>query len=728
MKTNRLLLCIAIFCIVAPSVYSQAVQKPAQMLPLKRIIFYSNGVAYFERRGKVTGNAEINLPFKQSQVDDVLKSLVVLDMGKGKIGAVSYNSSAPPAARLSEIPFEINSETNDNKNGLAHVLSQLQGARATVSIGPTGIYTGSILTIGKHKVEDEKNKTTVVRPTVVLSTDTGELREIDLKDVRSIKLLDEGVRTDIKNFTEAVASTRRRDAKTITITSDGEGEREMIVSYTIAAPIWKTTYRVVLDQNSLPFFQGWAVVDNVGEENWDSVSLSLVSGTPVSFIQNIQKPLYRYRPVIPIPADLRLDPQVYEEELSGGGIGVGQSGNIGGGDLPLNARRFAGARDDESNKKVINQSVQISSPNQMVDTTSHNTLLSLTPAVSGISTAITSGEAGVETAASASELGELFEYRVDRPVTIRRDRSALIPILQSKMEGERISIYNESTRRDRPMYGMRLKNTSNLVLEAGSIAVIDGDAYAGESLIERLKPNEQRFISFGLDLGTIVTSKVTQERQPTFMVRTVKGVFEAYYHLLRKQTYTLINQTDKSRVVYIEHPFNINLKLSSDTPPPSSKSTRYYRFRIQLEPRQTIEFPVVETQPHMEGYQLAALTSKDLDLFIVNKYIDPEIKKILENLINLKNNINKQEAILSALETESDAITKDQTRLRENIETLKNNSQAKQLIQRYISKADQQETRIEQIAKEKQTAQQTLDALNIELDNLIGSTIIEKKF
>jgi hypothetical protein len=117
------------------------IKQPAasQSLPIRRVVLYSNGVAYFERRAAVSGHAEISLSFKQSQVDDVLKSMVVLDRGKGRIGAVSYNSSAPPSARLAEIPFSINGaadeESEDSKpsRGLASVLGQLQGARVQVA-------------------------------------------------------------------------------------------------------------------------------------------------------------------------------------------------------------------------------------------------------------------------------------------------------------------------------------------------------------------------------------------------------------------------------------------------------------------------------------------------------------------------------------------------------------------------------------------------------------------
>ncbi|MGZ8843986.1 MAG: carboxypeptidase regulatory-like domain-containing protein, partial [Pyrinomonadaceae bacterium] len=313
---------------------SAAAQTPTpkvstQTLPIRRVILYSNGVAYIERRGAVTGHAEINLSFKQSQVDDVLKSMIVLDLGQGRIGAVSYNSSAPPSARLADIPFSIAAGTaNENEGGLAGVLTQLQGARVIVSTA-NRTATGSIITVEERKSQDS-NRSAVTTHAVVISTASGELMSFDLAEVRAIKLIDEGAQRDLSEFAIASASARRRDAKTIVVTSDGNGTREMLVSYTIAAPIWKTTYRVVLDSTGKPFFQGWAIVDNVSEEDWNSISLSLVSGSPVSFIQHIQKPFYRYRPVVPMPEDLNLNPQVYEPGEGGNSGGGGAAGTING--------------------------------------------------------------------------------------------------------------------------------------------------------------------------------------------------------------------------------------------------------------------------------------------------------------------------------------------------------------------------------------------------------------
>jgi hypothetical protein len=711
-----------------PAVRQTREARPSaeQSLPLRRVTLYSNGVAYFERRGTVTGRAEVNLSFKQSQVDDVLKSLVVLDLGRGRVGAVSYNSSAPPSARLNEIPFSIEASTNgETAGGLAGVLEQFQGARVAVTAANRSV-TGAVLTVGERQIPTEKDKPPVKTHTLVITTDSGELQSFDLNDVRAIRLLDEGARQDVTQFASATASARRRDAKTITVSSEGDGQREMVISYTIAAPIWKTTYRVVLDPEGKPFFQGWAVVDNVSEEDWQDVSLSLVSGTPVSFIQPIQNPLYRYRPIIPIPQDLSLSPQVYEaSEISSGtgtgtgvgagsgaGYGPGASGNIGGGSMRMGGGRAA----PSASQNQFNQTSQFR----------RDEANAVSTPTTGISTAITSGDSGVETMAAGNEVGELFEYRVEQPVTVRRDRSALIPILQTKMEGERVSVYNEAGRKDRPMHGVRLKNTSALTLEGGSLTVIDGDAYAGEALIERLKSNEQRFISFGLDLGALVTTKFKSERRPVFLVRAQKGVFEAHYHQTHKKTYTIINQTDKQRIVYIEHPYREGWKLSEETQKPSSQTVNFHRFRLELKPRETVELPVAETQAFMDSYQLANLTSRDVELFVTSNYIDAAMRAELEKLIELKLRIGKEHSRIEDLDKEAKEIGDDQKRLRENIATLKNTNEAKQLVARYIAKAGEQETRLEGIGKEKRAAQDALAKLRAEFDAAVRAMVIDK--
>ncbi len=666
-----------------------------ESLPIRRVILYSNGVAYIERRGMVSGNAEIDLSFKQSQVDDVLKSMVVLDLGQGRIGSVSYNSSQPASARTAEIPFGVDASTeegNGEMSGMAGVLAQLQGARVMVT-SAKGTAAGSILTVEKRKIafNGKSSSEDMIGNghSLVVASDNGEITAFDLADIRSVKLLDEGARRDINEFANATASTRRRDAKTITITSSGAGQREMVVSYTVAAPTWKTTYRVVLDEEGKPFFQGWAIVDNVSEEDWKDVSLSLISGSPVSFIQNLQKPLYRYRPIVPIPEDLELTPQIYDPETGSGygdGIGDGSGSGRGSGAPP----------------PALHESVEVSSNNFMQGDTS-------------ISTALTEMSAGVVTAAKGRELGDLFEYRIETPVTVERDRSALIPIVQTKMDGERVSIYNESARQGRPMGGMMLENTTTLTFEGGSLTVLDRDAYAGEALMERLKPQEKRLISFALDLGTRISSETDADTRPVQMIRVVDGVFQAHYFKIEKKTYTLTNQTDRKKAVYIEHPVRGNWNLAEDSAQPETKTERYYRFRIELEPFGRTVVPVIERQGLMDSYRLSSFTRDNLNLFISRRYVDESTKQRLEKLIDLRSQINQMSVKEKILDDEVGAIAADQKRLRENIEALAKTAEAKQLITRYIAKANEQESRLEEIEKEKKAVQVEKERLEREL-------------
>lgn len=682
---------------------------PLQQLPLRRVILYSNGVAYFERRGFVADKAEVSLQFKQSQVDDVLKSMLVLDLGRGQIGAVSYNSSAPPSARLSEIPFTIEAGTDsDTQGGLAGVLRQLQGERVAVTTANASV-TGAILTVEERKSQNNAGMPALTNYSLVITTAQGEFVSFDLVDVRSVRLIDEGARHDVAEFANASASARRRDAKTIVISSAGVGRRELVVSYTMAAPIWKTTYRVVLDSTGKPFFQGWAIVDNVGDEDWLDVSLSLFSGTPVSFIQPLQRPLYRYRPVIPIPEDLNLDPQVYESGESGGvggGTGPGRGGNIGGGE-----RHDGGGGPGGGGSGGEDEIIRVAA-------TGPETILS---------DAITAEDSGIKTAATGNEIGDLFEYRIDQPVTVRRDRSALIPILQTRMEGERVSIYREAERADRPMSGLLLKNTSQLTLEDGALTVIDGDAYAGEALLERLKPGEERFISFAVDLATLVTIRKAADREPVFLVRVIDGTFQAHYYEAEKKIYGISNQTDKPRTVYVEHPLREGWKLTDETPKPVEKTQNAYRFRVELRPRERVELVVGEHRALMDKYRVSNLTPRDLELFVSRRYLDETSRIALEKIIQLKGQIADIGSEVQELENETVEIAADQGRLRENVKALGQTADARQLIARYVAKANEQETSIEELARERRTKVAARLQLQSQLDAAIRALAIDRK-
>ncbi|MBK7933564.1 MAG: hypothetical protein IPK01_08705 [Acidobacteria bacterium] len=686
---------------------SAPINSAVNTLPIRRVILYSNGVAYIERRGIVSGNAEVNLSFKQSQVDDVLKSMIVLDLGQGKIGAVSYNSSAPISSRMSEIPFSVD-PVSTSAGGVASVLAQLQGAKVLVT-STKGTASGSILTLERKQITVEKEtQTTTI---LVIASESGEITSFDLRDVRSVKMLDDGTRKDINEFANAAASARRLDAKTITVTSQGSGQREMVVSYTIAAPIWKTTYRVVLDEAGQPFFQGWAIVDNVSEEDWQSVQMSLVSGSPISFIQNLQKPFYRYRPVVPTPSDLQLEPQIYEPE-SGSGSGSGETtvetsssqvtSTVASKQVKSLPGRTGGFQIDGASGS---ENVYVIDGQEVTNfrTGSLESNFSSAKSEIKVSDVLTGGNSGIQTAATGGEIGDLFQYNIEQPVTVERNRSALIPIVQTKMEGERVSVYNQAVRPDRPFSGVLLKNGTKLTLEAGSMTVIDGNAYAGEALMERLKPKEQRLISFALDLGTHVKVRNEGDSEPARLIKAVDGVLQVHYFRTDQRTYEITNQTGRAKVMYIEYPIRDGWQLSDDSPKPDYSTQKYYRFRVELGPLEDKKIKISVRQPLMESYQLAQLNRVDLQTFFTKGYINDETRVRLEKIIDIRSQSAQIEAKLNGFDDEVEKIEDDQKRLRENIEALSKTPEAKTLIARYIAKANDQETRLEEMEKERRS-------------------------
>ena len=731
---NKLLLSLLVaVCSISASSQTKTAAGPMRTavsptLPITRVILYSNGVAYFERRGIVSGNARIDLDFKQSQIDDVLKSLTVLDLGNGSIGGVSYNSKLPASARKAEIPFTVDALSNENK-GLPEVLAQLQGTRVAVAAGGVTA-AGSILTVERYDTPKQGDRPAMIDHRVVLASESGDITAVRLSEVRSIKILDESTRGDIGEFASASASARRRDAKTVSITANGDGMREIAVSYTVAAPIWKTTYRVVLDEAGRPFFQGWAIIDNTGDEDWQNVRLSLVSGAPISFIQNLQRPLFRDRPVVPIPDGLNLRPQIYDpEDGSGYGDGTGSGGGMGSG---------SGA----GQGVTVSASAIESLPSQFSDANA-NYMVSTGLTGRSVSDALVSERSGITAEAEGAEVGDLFEYRIGKPISVQRNRSALIPIIQMQMEGERVSIFRAPAARraaddddeddyeedddqasyraatHRAMNGILLKNTSDMTFEGGPMTILDRDTYAGEALMERLRPKEQRLISFAADLGTLIRIEQNAEREPAKMIKAVGGVLQVHYFKTDKRTYRLSNQTDKPRRLYIEHPVRKDWVLSKTYAQPDYTTARFYRFVVDLPPRSTKDVVVGENLGMMDSYKLLSFSPKDLELFVSGSYLDENIRKRLARLIELRIKLNDLEVKRVQGEKEAETIAEDQERFRENIEALAKTPDAKRLIARYIAKAEAQEARLEEIA----AARKAIDAESIGLQREVAAEI-----
>lgn len=282
---------------------------PAGRLPIKRVVLYKNGVGFFEHLGRVRGNEQVTIDFTSNQLNDVLKSLTTVDLGNGKVTGVSFNTDEPAGRRLGALPLPLDEDTS----ALAF-LGALRGVRVEVQAG-AGPVAGRVLAV-EQRQRSEGQEQVLVRE-LALVTDGGELRTFEVTPRLSVRVLDNDVRGDIRRYLDIAASTRQRDLRRMTIASAGTGERQLYVSYISEVPVWKCTYRLVLPAKAgdAPLLQGWAVVDNTIGEDWTGVELSLVAGSPQSFIQQLSQPFYARRPVVPLPSSVQLTPQTHEATL-----------------------------------------------------------------------------------------------------------------------------------------------------------------------------------------------------------------------------------------------------------------------------------------------------------------------------------------------------------------------------------------------------------------------------
>ena len=282
-------------------------------LPVKQITLYRSGVASFERRGSVDNDASASLRFRTEQINDILKSLVVLDLSGGTIAGVSYPSQEPLARRLSGFGIDI----GDNPT-TGEILNRLKGSPVRIRT-VEGAHEGTVLNVeSRPTIYPSKGDGPAVRhdiPWINLLTTTG-VRCVNLADSSGFEVLDAALADDLTKALAAIAEQRSDQYKTVELDLRGNGTRDISVAYVHEAPVWKTSYRLVLDEdragNAKPLLQGWAIVENTTDEDWRNVQLSLASGQPSAFRMNLYEPLFQFRPEVAVPVPMAVAPRAYE--------------------------------------------------------------------------------------------------------------------------------------------------------------------------------------------------------------------------------------------------------------------------------------------------------------------------------------------------------------------------------------------------------------------------------
>jgi hypothetical protein len=672
-------------------------------LAVRKVELYKNGVGYFEHLGQIKDSQSVEIVLPSSQLNDVLKSLTVLDLGNGQITGVNYGSTAPLNKRLSELPIDLNSA-----EGIVDFVKQIRGASVEIR-APGGVVTGRLMG-AEMKLKTVEGGTTVQTVVVNIFNANGEVRQVELESAGALKLMEPSLASDLSRYYELVNTSHQRDIRTLNIHTSGTGERQLFVGYTSEAPIWKTTYRIVLDPKQKPILQGWAIVDNTTPMDWLNVSLSLVSGAPISFVQNLSQPLYSRRPVVPLPEGYQVSPQVseatVEEEKSAAvNIAGGAAGGVVGGVL---AQAPASRAEGRAVQKMA-----------MAETA----LMSVPAPVPGISDAV---RQQVYETAQAQAVGEQFEYKLRQPVTIRRNESALLPILQANIEVEKVSLFGASGNETHPRLALWLKNSTGSTLDGGAVTVIDSNAFAGEGIIETIQPAENRLLSYAVDLGTTISTNIGSERSRVQRVQLNRGVLRLSSKSVEKRIYKIRNNNDSMRTIVLEHPVRNGWNLASAVKP-AETSANYYRFKVEAKPKATVDFVVQEEYPLENTYSVANVTPEQIAVWVRERSLDPETEKALQGIASKKNEISIIAKQIETLANEQSQIFSDQERIRNNVARLGQTPDEASLRQRYIKQLSDQENRLEVIRTERQKLETSRDNAQKQLDDLIQSISLDKK-
>ncbi|MBM3498322.1 MAG: hypothetical protein FJX74_06585 [Armatimonadetes bacterium] len=665
----------------------------AAELPLKEVVLFSSGVGYFQRQGQVEGNAQVELTFRTEQIPDLLKSLVVQDLSGGTVAPVTYAPQEPIERTLSSFAVDI----SDNPS-LSMLLNRLRGATADVKSDQ--VHSGVI--VGVETQRKSVGDNVLEFEVINLLTDEG-IVEVPIWQVKSLQITDAAIASDLRKALGVLAQSRDVSKRPVTLSFRGTGARNVSAGYLLETPVWKTSYRLVVLDERLQL-QGWAIVENTTDDDWTSVDLTLVSGRPISFIQDLYEPLYLTRPVIPpsvaaIPRpklyDRGLDDYAAEAEpaeekadrdgarreraaMAPGGYG-GFSGGLG---------MAAPAAPPASAGEALNVLMAATLPSAM---------------------------------AAGEKAGELFKYAIDQPVTIGRQKSAMIPIVNAAAEGEKVSVFSAATDPKHPYNGVKLKNTTGLHLMAGPITVFDGGIYAGDALIEDVAPGDERLLTYAVDLDVEVEQQEKWTGTEILSVKVSRGVMIVTRKNRRETQFTARSASAEKKALLIEHPFASDWTLI-EPEKPEERTRSVYRFRVPLEPQGKAELKVTEEQPLSEGIALTDADADQVALFVRMDKVSESVKAALQKLVEMKAELADTQRQIAEREARLKEITEEQDRIRQNMEQL---DRELDLYKRYVDKFGEQETEFEKLqgeikelqtqeAAQLQAVQEYIEGLNVE--------------
>ncbi len=620
----------------------------------------------------------------------------------------------------------------------------IRGARVTVhgaGIDSTGRLLSIDLRPDVKKAEDDADAlaSQAARRFLTVVSDSGQVRTVELTQGVSVTLVDAALHTDVTRYLELISSARNQGLRHLTLTDRGTGPRDLRVSYISEVPVWKSTYRILFtDVKDLEFrgaappastlnaaqtatLQGWSVVDNTTGSDWLNIHLDLIAGAPQSFIQPLSTPYYTRRPEVPLPAEAQMQPQTFESADKD----ISSDSNSASAGKPILQAQIS---DLPVNGRSVRELVKLApgavgGPLGKADRFSGGSLGVLDaapPPVDYADAATTSLTPQTTTTA----FDDFFQYSLTDPITIRKNESALVPILQTKLPIERVTLW--AAGQQQALRALWLTNNSNLTLDRGSFSIVENGSFGGEGLLDPIHPGERRLLSYAADQAVRVTPGREASDRTVTHIRIQNGVLQQSITFIDTRSYTVTNAAPELRTVVLETPILTGYELNSD-PKPYETTPTAYRFKLEAPSGQSQHLDVTQRRTGFESFRLVDYREDQLLLVLRNAKASSALLARLQPVFEAHHAVLALDKQIADRQGEIAAITADQNRLRENMEALKGSAEERALLTRYTGELNTQEDSLARLQREladlrtqrvaaDQSFQTRLESLRIEED------------
>ena len=620
-------------------------------LPIVHMTLYKHGVGFYRRRGPVEGEA-INLTFRREEMDDLLKSLTVIDYGAGQVRGIDYDTPQSQAERLAG-----NSVILDDRASLRDLLIALRGRQVTLTLSDGGSESGLLVGLDEDAEAPLKDsRVTLIRQ------ETDLVLNLSISQIEGIELRDQTAADDLRFFLKTALGQETHRSITIRLTPEAH---DLEVSYIAPAPTWRVSYRLVVDEvekadgsPAKALLQGWGIFDNRLEEDLTDISLSLTAGMPISFVYDLYTPKIPERPLVQDEERVAAGPVMFEEALEEDAFAA----------MAAAPAPAAAAPQSLAQKRGVGRAMRAEDVAQ-----------------------------SVESAAEGQAMGELFQYNVTTPVTVGRGQSAMVPIVSTTLGIKKDLIYNGAKMPAHPVATLRFDNRSGLTLERGPVTVLESGAYVGEAVLPFTADKAEAVISYAVELGVHVKESLKSETQ--FHALEIKDHFLVQHvYNIRRKTYAVDNRTGESKQILIEHPLNPRYTIF-ETPDPAEKTADTHRYGITIEPRRMVEFVVNERVLEARREQLKNLSYQGLQKYFADKLLDKATYAGLKSLLEVWAEIDRLQKTIAEQEQLRAKIYEMQEKAQKNMGVLSNSGEEGRLRGRYVKQLADSEERLAEIAQ-----------------------------